>query len=249
MRNALVCIALLLGTVLIGHAAGEGRKRERTLRLEPAAPVRIDVAVGDVQVLGSDRADVRVRIDHRAAGGASLSRVEERIDVAPAGLQVSVLQADGAHDARLTSTVVIDVPRTQPVAMIALFEGTLQLRGLSGGVSARVTRGTIEASDVSGALRFDTTMGALRVSLAAGALTGAVRLRTFNGDIELTLPDMPRSARVLALTMNGSIDSALPLTVRTTTGPRFSEATFGEASPVINIDAVNGDIRLATARR
>ena len=247
MRNALVCIALYLGPVLIGHAAGEGRSRECTLRLEPAAPVRIDVAVGDVQVLGSDRADVRVRIDHRAAGGASLSRVEERIDVAPAGLQVSALQADGAHDARLTSTVVIDVPRTQPVA-IALFEGTLQLRGLSGGVSARVTRGAIEASAVGGALRFETTMGALRVSLAAGALTGAVRLRTFNGDIELTLPETPRSARVLALTMNGSIDSALPLTIRTTTGPRFSEATFGEASPVINIDAVNGDIRLATAR-
>lgn len=253
MRHVRACTALVAGAVVVSQAAGAttmdaSARSVRAWQLGPGVAVRIRAGVGNVQVLGSDRTDVLVRIERRAAAGASLSRLEERADLGPSALEVSVLESDAGHDARLTSTVVVEVPRAQPIAMLELFEGTARLRGLSAGASVRVTRGSIEASDVSGPIRFETTMGPVRVVHAAASLADAVRLRTFNGDIDLTLPEPPPNARILALTLNGAIASTLPLTTRTTVGPRFSEATFGSGAPVVNLDAVNGNIRLATAR-
>ncbi len=206
-------------------------------------------ASATVAVTGSARTDVRVRIVRRAADGASLGRLEERIELGPSGLQVSVLQTDSGRDARLTSTVVVEVPGAQPIAMIELFEGTARVRGVSAGASVRVTRGAIDATDVSGPLRFETTMGIGVRWRHAPARRRHSGCAPSTADIDLTLPAPPANARILALAMNGTPGARLRLTTRTTVGPRFSEATFGNGAPVLNLDAVNGDIRLATARR
>jgi DUF4097 and DUF4098 domain-containing protein YvlB len=129
-----------------------------------------------------------------------------------------------------------------------VFEGRLDLDGLTGAVRAHVERGDVAARNISGTIRVDTGMGSIRVSRAALAPEGLIRLRTFNGDIALELLAQPSNARVLALSMGGTITSDVPLTRKERWGPRFGEATIGRGEPLISLDVVNGNIALTVAK-
>ena len=107
-----------------------------------------------------------------------------------------------------------------------------------------MTRGSIEASSLGGSVWLETVMGDISVHHGSRPLDAPLRLRTFNGDINLSLPSPLPNARILALALNGTVTSTLPLTTRTIVGPRFSEATFGSGTPVVNLEVVNGHIRI-----
>ena len=107
-----------------------------------------------------------------------------------------------------------------------------------------VRRGSITATDLSGAVRLETEIGDLTVDKATLSDRGLLRLRTFNGDITLTLASRPADARILALVLNGAITSDIPLATKDTWGPRWGEATLGRGEPVISLDVVTGDIAL-----
>ena len=125
-------------------------------------------------------------------------------------------------------------------------EGRLVLAGLTGSVTASIRRGPIEGTDVSGAVRLSTEMGAIALTGVAVSDPGVLRLRTFNGDIRLALAARPQNARILALALNGTIQSTIPLTVKDAWGPRWSEATLGRGEPIISLDVVNGTIQLTS---
>ena len=240
--------ALLAGCATALHGmSGASAQSTRTVLLGPDAPVRIRVDVGTVTVTGSARTDVAVRIVRQAPDAGSLRELEERVAVTPDGLEVTVVPRGRTHDATLTATVVVELPSAQPVADLQLFEGPLRLASLSGPVRATVTRGSIEASSLGGSVRFETVMGDIAVRHGSRPLDAPLRLRTFNGDINLSLPSPLPNARILALALNGAVTSTLPLTTRTIVGPRFSEATFGSGNPVVNLEAVNGNIRITGA--
>ncbi len=251
MLRATTCLGgiLLAWSVTLAGGSGDSLQSTRAVTLPADVPVRIHVDVGSVRVTGSTRPDVVVRIERRATGTAGLDALQERVDVTDAGLNISVTSRDRPHDAALTAAVHVELPAGQPLDNIELFEGAVHVAGLTGPVRATVTRGTIEASEVSGRLRLETSMGTIAVRHSRATLTNPIRLRTFNGDIDLVLPAAVPNARILALALNGTVTSEVPLTERTVVGPRFREATRGSGDPVVSLDAVNGSIRIASRAR
>jgi hypothetical protein len=217
----------------------------RVVSLPDGAAIRLNVTIGRVTVSGWDRSEVSVEVVRRAPDAAALERLPLEIETTPGVLAIRAVQRDGGHDAALRSDVVLRVPAAARIAALDLFEGDLELSGLSGPCAARVERGDITARGLSGAVRLETAIGAVRLEGAALSVPdGLIRVRTFNVDVDIALAAPPEHARILALSMGGTITSDIPLTRRERWGPRWAEATIGDGGPLLSVDVVNGDIAI-----
>ena len=220
----------------------------RLVPLPPGAAISLEVTIGDVRVSGWDRPDVALEIVRRAPDAAGLDRIAVAVETAGGDLRIRAVQRDDGRDARVRSDVVLRVPSAARIAALGLFEGGVELSGLTGGCAARVERGSITARGVSGDVRLETAIGAIRLERATLSRDGMLRLRTFNGDVDVALAAPPAHARILALSMGGAITSDIPLTRRDRWGPRWAEATLGDGGPVLSVDVVNGDIAIRVPR-
>lgn len=214
-------------------AVGEGQTWSLTADV---ARVRV---VADVQ-----QRDVRIDITRHVPDGATLTRLPVIVREPASGPEVILRQADRSLDPAVRAEIVVTVPAVGSRGAVSVIEGSLEIRGYRGRLDASVQRGPIAASDVSGVLRLETTIGAVTVTGARLAPGGLLRLRAFNGDVTLAFAEPPRDARVLALALNGSIQSAIPLTMKDGWGPRWGETTVGSGEHVVSIDVVTGTIRL-----
>ena len=217
-------------------------RQTRTLALPEGRALSIEVTVGSVRIDGWDRADVEIVIDRHVPTVADRARLPIAIDDSPARVAIRAVQSDHGTDAALRADLVVRVPRAALIEIVRVMEGRLVLNGLRGSVTADLRRGPIEASDLSGSIRLETSIGPITVDGARLVAGGVLRLRTFNGDIRLRLSERPADARIMALALNGSIVSTIPLTMKDTWGPRWGEATFGAGEPVISLDVITGTI-------
>ena len=119
--------------------------------------------------------------------------------------------------------------------------GDIDATGLRSDVDAHTVNGDIEVS-TSGTAEAQTVNGNIMASLGS-TLTNDLSFETVNGRITIELPSDVR-ADVHAGTVNGSIDTDFPLTVRGRWGPREMRGTIGGGGPVLNLETVNGSIRL-----
>ena len=219
-------------------------RHTRTLPMPEGRALTIEVTVGTVRIDGWDRADVEIVIDRRVPAVTDQARLPIVIDDSPARIAVSAVQSDHGTDAALRTDIVVRVPRAALIESVQVMEGRLVLNGLRGSITANLRRGPIEAADLSGSIRLETSIGPITVNGARLVAGGVLRLRTFNGDIRLRLSDRPADARIMALALNGSIVSTIPLTMKDTWGPRWGEATFGTGEPVISLDVITGTIEI-----
>jgi len=218
--------------------------------LQPGQALAIAITVGTIRVTGEPgRRDVRLELVRQAPTVAALAHAPVELEASPAGPRLTVVQADGNADAAIRSDVVVSAPVDVRLDAISIAEGRLELRRVHGAVRATVARGAIEAVDVSGVLRLETTIGPLDVTGARLEANGLFRLRAFNGDVRLALAAPLVDTRVMALALNGTIRSAVPLTTKEGWGPRWGEATIGSPDRVLSIDVVTGAIRIEAPGR
>lgn len=240
--------ALLLLTAAAPAFAGTTDRLTRIVPLPPGASISLAVTIGRVHVGVWDRPEVSVEIVRHVPDAAALARLPVDVDATADALIIRALQRDDGRDAAVRSDVALRVPAAARIAAIDLFEGGVELSGLSGGCAVRVERGDITARGLSGAVRLETAIGAIRLENATLSRDGMLRLRTFNGDVDVALAAAPENARILALSMGGAITSDIPLTRRERWGPRWAEATIGDGQPVLSVDVVNGDIAIRVPR-
>lgn len=222
-------------------------RHTQSVPLAQGKAVSIDVTIGTVRIEGSDTPDhAEITIERRAPSSALLSKIPATIDDSPSRVAITARQSEDGTDPAYRVDVTIRLPRSALIERVQIVEGRLVLAGLTGSVTASIRRGPIEGTDVSGAVRLSTEMGAIALTGVAVSDPGVLRLRTFNGDIRLALAARPQNARILALALNGTIESSIPLTVKDAWGPRWSEATLGRGEPVISLDVVNGSIHLTS---
>ena len=243
MRSTVV---LLLALVLAGPARAATDRQTRTFPWSATRALVLELTVGDVRVLGSDRPDVEVAVQRTAPTPEGLDQLPLVIEDTPERVTIQVIQADGGTDAAFRADVVLRVPREAVIERLRVLEGKLAVEQFRGALTADVRRGPIDATDVSGALRLETSIGSITLRNARLAPGGLLRLRAFNGDVRLQMPGAPADARVMALALNGTIQSDIPMTTRDTWGPRWSEATLGKGEPVISIDVVTGKVEIRT---
>jgi hypothetical protein len=244
---AAACLTLAVPSGHVGRMATD--RQSWTIALPAGRSLGLDLTIGTVRIQGESRTDAAVEAVRTAPSDAALSRIPVTVDERDHEVRITALQADAGTDPAYRSDLTIRVPRDASLRALRLMEGRLIVTAITGRLEAAVQRGPIEASDVQGTIRLETTIGDITAARARLSPNGLLRLRTFNGNVELTLAERPADARILALALNGTIHSDIPLTTKDTWGPRWAEATLGKGEPVISIDVVTGRIHIRTASR
>lgn len=244
-RIAALCVVVLAATA----ASAATDRQTRVLALPPHRALTIELTIGSVRIEGSNRADVELLIERQAPTAAGLARIPVTIDETSGRVTVRGVQPDGATDPAFRVDLVVRVPRAAILERVQVLEGRLLINQFSGRLTADLQRGPIEGADLSGTLRLETGIGSISLTKVRLAPDGLLRLRAFNGDLRLGLIERPADARILALALNGSIRSEIPLTMKDTWGPRWSEATLGRGEPVISLDVVTGTIEIKSPAR
>jgi hypothetical protein len=125
--------------------------------------------------------------------------------------------------------------------------GSVQIDGLTGGVTARVLNGTVRASNVSGPLALSSINGDVRLTVDSLSATDSVRLSTVNGSVHAELPATTEGSFDLATT-NGTVQSDVPLAVAPgSRGRRHLSGQVGTATRSVHLHTTNGRVVL-TAR-
>ena len=151
---------------------------------------------------------------------------------------------DGGHMSTHNNDVVVDFEVLVPAGVG--FTG----RTVNGSVEAESLEGRVEAHTVNGHVEVSTTKQA-EASTVNGSITarlgsaGAEGLdfSTVNGSITLDLAG-PVNADLHAATVNGAIETDFPITVQGSISRHRIEGTIGKGGPRLQLETVNGSIRL-----
>lgn len=146
--------------------------------------------------------------------------------------------ASADFEASLPANVVVDVQTNL---------GSIEVHGLTAGVTARALNGTVRASSVSGPLSLASINGDVRLSADSLSPTDPVRLTTVNGSVHAELPAATEGSFDLRTT-NGIVRSDLPLAAQAGRGvPRHLTGQIGAATRSVRLQTTNGEVVL-TAR-
>ena len=146
---------------------------------------------------------------------------------------------DAAADfvAEIPANVTVDVKTTT---------GSVQVDGMTAGVSARTTRGSVEALNVSGPLSLATSTGDVVLVTGPLAESDDIRLSTGRGAIRAELPADLQGTFDLSVD-NGRIlsDVAVPPFPRSRPG-RHLQGQIGSSSRIVKMRAAHGGVTLRT---
>jgi hypothetical protein len=130
-------------------------------------------------------------------------------------------------------------------ARFSTVNGGVEVRGLTGRVTATATNGGVTARDVSGQLDASTTNGGLTIDLAKMP-EGGVKLGCTNGGIRVTLP-RDAKATISASIVNGGIRAGdLPIESSGENTRRRLEGRMNGGGPRLEAEGVNGGIILTS---
>lgn len=120
--------------------------------------------------------------------------------------------------------------------------GGVDAGGLQSDVYANTVNGGVKVS-TSGLARASTVNGSILASMGRADWTGDLDFETVNGSITVELP-AGVGARVSASTVNGGMETDFPLTIKGKFSNRKMEGTIGGGGRDLNLETVNGSIRL-----
>lgn len=112
-------------------------------------------------------------------------------------------------------------------------------------VAAESVNGSVRVS-TSGIAEASTVNGSVTAEMGRADWTGSLAFESVNGGITLTFP-AGLSTDLRAETVNGSIQSDFPLTVQGRFSHRELRGVIGNGGRVLDLETVNGSIRLRRA--
>ncbi|MDB4878507.1 MAG: hypothetical protein JWM41_4953 [Gemmatimonadetes bacterium] len=144
-----------------------------------------------------------------------------------------------------TADLVAEVP-ANVVLDARTTNGSLQIEGVSAGVTARTANGGVTASNVSGPLALVTTNGDVRLSADSLSQSDSIHLTTNNGSIHAELPSSVEGAFDLS-TVNGVVrsDFPVPQSPRGRSGRRLT-GQIGASTRVVKMRSLNGTVSVVS---
>jgi DUF4097 and DUF4098 domain-containing protein YvlB len=121
--------------------------------------------------------------------------------------------------------------------------GGIDARGLEADVLAHTVNGSVKVA-TKGRAEAQTVNGSIEASMGRADWDGKNEFKTVNGAIHLDLPG-DLSTEVSAKTVNGDIETDFPLTVRGRFSKRSLTGTIGGGGRELELETVNGGIRLS----
>ncbi len=229
--------------------------------VEGSGEVRIDVQMGQVQVIFEDREDIAVEVEpsnpRRSGDRSAADRVRvQRIGEAVAIIGPTRLSVFGAGD---SIEVVVHAP-VEAALDVHVRYGSLRAVGAAGAVRATIDYG---GADINSAARLELRggHGQYRVGDVAGdaeitAKSGSVSVRDVAGSIRMTGTDSALSAGAVTgaaevTTSSGTVElgsAGSPVTVRSAYGDvRIGQLVRGVARIDGSYGAVDLGVRAGTA--
>jgi hypothetical protein len=155
----------------------------------------------------------------------------------------------GGHMSTRNNDVEVDF--TVRVPRGVAFDGN----NVNGGVEVISLDGKVDAHTVNGGVHIETAGGEATATTVNGGVRAVVRgsgtaplhFETVNGAIDLTLP-ADLGADLEAQTVNGTIDSDFPVSVTGRISPRRLTGRIGSGGRRLDLETVNGSIRLHSLR-
>lgn len=205
--------------------------------------VEVDNPLGDVRVVGHDKAGLRITAVKRAPDQAALGRLRVSLTPDAAGPMRIVTAVDGGREApavrraQVRIDLVIEAPRDAWVDG-RTGDGTLELINMDAGGELDAASGAIVVRNVEGPVTAHTVDATLTMSevfgvVEAGALAGDVKLDSIRGD------------RLVATAHAGRIDGrrvrSKQVELTTTTGAISIEG-HAVAGGTLRISSARGDV-------
>ena len=119
--------------------------------------------------------------------------------------------------------------------------GSVEAESLDGPVQAHTVNGHVEVSTSKHA-EASTVNGSITARMG-NAGSGPLDFSTVNGSITLDMPSKV-DAELSAATVNGTIETDFPVLVHGSIGRHHIEGTLGKGGPRLQLETVNGSIRL-----
>jgi hypothetical protein len=145
--------------------------------------------------------------------------------------------ATASFVAELPADVSVDASTTS---------GSVDVQGVSSGVTAKTTNGTVSASNVSGPTTLSTVNGNVRLSMNAVGAADSIHLRTTNGMISAELPPGIDGMFDLGVT-NGVVQTNLPINNQNADRMgRRVRGQIGTSNRVVRMRTTNGTLSVTT---
>jgi hypothetical protein len=251
-----VCALLILA--LGAHASDRpgalSEEFHQTYALAANGRVELDNINGDVRISSWDRNEVKVDAVKYADTKERLEEAKIEIDSGKEYLSIRTKYPNhdqnwnwGSHNNPASVEYTLTVPRTARLDEIKLINGSLDVTGMTGEVTASCINGRLEAHNLSGPARLSTINGQLEVRF--DQLAGhSVDLSSINGSVNLTIPSDSK-AELEASTISGSINNDFGLHVNHHQFVGHDlRAELGSGGTRIKLANVNGRIEIHHAQ-
>jgi DUF4097 and DUF4098 domain-containing protein YvlB len=141
----------------------------------------------------------------------------------------------------------LHVPQNADIDKVNLVNGTLDVKQISGEITANLVNGKLRASDLAGTADLSTVNGTIDANYTSLNNVRRIKLGSVNGTLNLLLPQSP-NADVSASAVNGSISTDFPLTVKGHFVGKSVSGTLGSGGVEIELNNVNGSIHIGPGR-
>ena len=235
----------------MGPYAGEAHETwSRTYDISKTGEVSIVNVNGRVEVEGVDGSKVEVQADRivRATTDRLARDLLPKISIndrsTPDLVQIETGRVAGILiGANFEVRYHVKAPKSA-VVRVTTVNGGVEVQSLGGRAAVRTTNGGVVARDISGGLEAHTVNGGVRAGFAAIG-TNDITLSTVNGGIRLTIPESAK-ATVNATWVNGGFNSLGMKFETRDSGKRHFEGLLNGGGTPVNVNTVNGGIRIAS---
>ncbi len=225
-------------------------------RLAPGKTIEIKGVNGDIEAASATSNDVEVTAVKTSRRGDTKS-VEIKVVEHTEGVTICAVYpsswghtnecapGSGGHMNSRDSDVDVHFTVRVPVGVrfaARTVNGSVDAIDLSAEVDVSTVNGSIEATS-RGIVKGETVNGSIKASMGEADWTGPLSFSTVNGSITIDLPS-DASAEVRASVVNGDIETDFPLTVKGKWGPRSMKGTIGSGGRQLELETVNGGIKL-----
>ncbi len=256
MRTWMMAIAVACAGTICLPATVEAQDFEWSGRIDSGDRIEIKNINGEINATYTSGSEVRVSATKEArkddpkdvrievvehAGGVTICAVYPD----EGGRKNECKPGDDGHLSSKDNDVAVHFTIQVPAGVVLdanTVNGGVDAGGLQSDVYANTVNGGVKVS-TSGLARASTVNGSIQASMGRADWTGDLDFDTVNGSITVELPASV-GARVRASTVNGGLETDFPLTIQGKFTNRKMEGTIGGGGRDLNLETVNGSIRL-----
>ncbi len=243
---------------LIAAPALQAQDFEWSGRLEAGQTIEIKGVNGDVHAMRASGNEIEVKAMKHEGRRGEADEVTFEVVEHDGGITICAMYPDdpderpnrcapghGGHMNTNDNDTEVDFEVRVPARVNFVgktVNGDVETDRLGGNAYAYTVNGGITVT-ADGIVEASTVNGSIHASMGRADWGGDLEFHTVNGSITVEMP-AGVGAEVRASTVNGGLESDFPLTIQGRWGPRRLSGTIGDGGHRLDLETVNGSIRL-----